>query len=496
MSSSSQANDLSMDEILASIRKIISEDPKSAAPPSAKPVGAGLMPPRSASQIMTGRHGGESIVEATPPGVTPQVVTPPGVTPPVRTSRPALDDDILELLEEDRPPATSAPLGAAAAAMRAVTPASTPQPASPQPSYASAPSRAPLNDMWTPREWSRPGDVSPAHQQTPGRSATQAPSPSPAPSPPPVAFTQSTPAPIPGPIPAAPKVADVTEARLEQAIAALGQSLSQPRASAPAADEPQKPIVVSSAPITTPTGGPRIDVVAVVNAATRAALAQRSADEQTSAAAFAMPAVTGSAPSPGAAKEDVSDTPRPQRGVSPLASSMAPSPPVVDAAPKDAAVPMPARAAQPMVPSADQSATPSTSERAPAGALSAAKQPAMPEETRISAAAKLPQAPNASVVAPPAPVASATDVSSPSPSARAVVAAPVVSAPPAFVDTGAPSQNTPAQGVQTLEDTVARLLRPMLRQWLDDNMPRIVERAFKEELAAHDAPTRPLSKPN
>ena len=42
-------------------------------------------------------------------------------------------------------------------------------------------------------------------------------------------------------------------------------------------------------------------------------------------------------------------------------------------------------------------------------------------------------------------------------------------------------------GVQTLEDTVARLLRPMLRQWLDDNMPRIVERAFSEELAAQTA---------
>lgn len=35
----------------------------------------------------------------------------------------------------------------------------------------------------------------------------------------------------------------------------------------------------------------------------------------------------------------------------------------------------------------------------------------------------------------------------------------------------------------TLDDTAAELLRPMLRQWLDDNMPRIVERALRIELA-------------
>ena len=34
----------------------------------------------------------------------------------------------------------------------------------------------------------------------------------------------------------------------------------------------------------------------------------------------------------------------------------------------------------------------------------------------------------------------------------------------------------------TLDDTAAELLRPMLRQWLDDNMPRIVERALRIEL--------------
>jgi cell pole-organizing protein PopZ len=39
------------------------------------------------------------------------------------------------------------------------------------------------------------------------------------------------------------------------------------------------------------------------------------------------------------------------------------------------------------------------------------------------------------------------------------------------------------QPVRTLEDTVTDLLRPMLRQWLDANMPRIVEKALRVELA-------------
>ncbi|MGH1418381.1 MAG: DUF2497 domain-containing protein [Hyphomicrobiaceae bacterium] len=39
-------------------------------------------------------------------------------------------------------------------------------------------------------------------------------------------------------------------------------------------------------------------------------------------------------------------------------------------------------------------------------------------------------------------------------------------------------------GVQTLEDTVAELLRPMLREWLSNNMPRIVEKALRIELAS------------
>lgn len=48
-----------------------------------------------------------------------------------------------------------------------------------------------------------------------------------------------------------------------------------------------------------------------------------------------------------------------------------------------------------------------------------------------------------------------------------------------------------------LDDTVAELLRPMLRQWLADNMPRIVEKALRIELAhslKHDRRTGGLDR--
>lgn len=42
----------------------------------------------------------------------------------------------------------------------------------------------------------------------------------------------------------------------------------------------------------------------------------------------------------------------------------------------------------------------------------------------------------------------------------------------------------PSGAVRTLDDTIIELLRPMIRQWLDDNMPRMVEKALRVEMAA------------
>jgi len=39
-----------------------------------------------------------------------------------------------------------------------------------------------------------------------------------------------------------------------------------------------------------------------------------------------------------------------------------------------------------------------------------------------------------------------------------------------------------AQNARTLEDLVAEMLRPMLRDWLDENLPALVERLVKDEI--------------
>ena len=63
----------------------------------------------------------------------------------------------------------------------------------------------------------------------------------------------------------------------------------------------------------------------------------------------------------------------------------------------------------------------------------------------------------------------------------------VVAEKPRPAKAAGPADLVPAaaavNGVRTLEDTVVDLLRPMIRQWLDDNMPRMVEKALRIELA-------------
>ena len=38
------------------------------------------------------------------------------------------------------------------------------------------------------------------------------------------------------------------------------------------------------------------------------------------------------------------------------------------------------------------------------------------------------------------------------------------------------------QNARTLEDLVREMLRPMLKSWLDDNLPSLVERIVKAEI--------------
>jgi cell pole-organizing protein PopZ len=47
---------------------------------------------------------------------------------------------------------------------------------------------------------------------------------------------------------------------------------------------------------------------------------------------------------------------------------------------------------------------------------------------------------------------------------------------------GALAQTMLAQNSRTLEEVVAEMLQPMLKSWLDDNLPSLVERMVKEEI--------------
>jgi hypothetical protein len=90
--------------------------------------------------------------------------------------------------------------------------------------------------------------------------------------------------------------------------------------------------------------------------------------------------------------------------------------------------------------------------------------------------ADVPAAPADGAGASPAPAAVAGIPPSPASAAAATAPAP------------APA---PHEAVRTLEETVSELLRPMLRQWLDANMPRIVEKALRIEMAESLKPGQP-----
>jgi cell pole-organizing protein PopZ len=61
--------------------------------------------------------------------------------------------------------------------------------------------------------------------------------------------------------------------------------------------------------------------------------------------------------------------------------------------------------------------------------------------------------------------------------------APWARAPEPLVEPERPKAPTNgAHGHKTLEDSVKDMLRPMLRQWLDENMPRVITAALKDEL--------------
>lgn len=112
--------------------------------------------------------------------------------------------------------------------------------------------------------------------------------------------------------------------------------------------------------------------------------------------------------------------------------------------------------------------------------------PATADPSRApAAAAAVPADPPPAPVPPAAPAPAMAAAPLPALSAEALVAALPSSRPPAAGT---------AATVRSVEDLIADLLRPMLRQWLDENMPRIVEKALRIELAQGlKLPTLPVA---
>jgi cell pole-organizing protein PopZ len=70
------------------------------------------------------------------------------------------------------------------------------------------------------------------------------------------------------------------------------------------------------------------------------------------------------------------------------------------------------------------------------------------------------------------------------PGQPSVATATVAMQPPAQAQfMGAAQQLVPSQGGGALENVVREMLRPLLVQWLNENMPRVLENAIREEIA-------------
>jgi cell pole-organizing protein PopZ len=85
------------------------------------------------------------------------------------------------------------------------------------------------------------------------------------------------------------------------------------------------------------------------------------------------------------------------------------------------------------------------------------------------------------VYAPAADEPLAMDAPAPAPDMAGLVSAPAAAAAAAAFGRLSGNMAMPAPG-RTLEDVVRELLRPLLQQWLDENLPGIVQRAVDAEV--------------
>lgn len=156
-------------------------------------------------------------------------------------------------------------------------------------------------------------------------------------------------------------------------------------------------------------------------------------------------------------------SPRPAAIFTPVPDSIAPA--------------KPARPA-PEIEASDASATPEVSPSAAPDPTSVAGHQALDALAQGLAASAAATATGAAAI-PLTPVAEPErPAPAPQPSTLPAATAP----PPASPAPVAPAAAVSQPAVRTLEDVVADMLKPILQQWVDENMPRIVERALRNEV--------------
>ena len=427
--SSDKNTEPSMDEILSSIRKIIADDTPGARPPQ---IGGVPLPPAVKTEFATS--------SGVPPPPRPPVLKPPAV------------DDVLDELTQDIKPARAAPPAPKPATADENTGSSWPfsrkspvvtsetkAPPSPPP----APERSLPS---APASLARGSDVAEKSDKRPGADfGTFVPS-----------RTDALPtgATRPEPLPHE-RLPDPSFGRApRQADGLLGNLLPS---SARGASAPSEKAVADATgarstgqtPPPTPSDG-RDDGSAMTGVSPDSATAKAVPTKST---AGETPAPLGNAP-------EAPEKPSPAAST---ASSLPPSPQASQSTVRNGAV-VEAKVGGSVSGSAD------------------GREAGKPAETTVANAAA------AGTTAPVAPTASASGGDK-----STVHDAPP--AKPATATAGTTVQSTQSRNLpgdrhsasqRTMEETVVDLLRPMLRQWLDANMPRILEKTLRAELTDDD----------
>ena len=112
-------------------------------------------------------------------------------------------------------------------------------------------------------------------------------------------------------------------------------------------------------------------------------------------------------------------------------------------------------------------------------------------QTPEAAPVEVPAAPEPEAPPPPAFEAQPPSYAEPIATPETEIHPQVVNMPPPPLPAAAVPGDG-AEGVGSIEDTTADLLRPMLRQWLADNMPRMFEKVLHIEIAES---VKPVKKP-